>query len=698
MFKLIIILFLIKLSSALLAFDCDHPNITISKLSLIHNDNCENISNEETEVLEEVEIELIQNKITNDISYYACKIMINYQLTKCNTFKNDRPIGNFNYLMPLSNNECFNILKNKNFSYPNSNWLTIPINNELKGRYTGFLLGETERTCSGDAFYHPIQKRIFTDTAVFVDIEISLDYGSTSFNNKNNLLSFPSGKIVNYFDFHFVDPEMGYVFWKNKEDKCEKTNYVTLYKGHVEKKTVTDSSSGQITSYYSVPDSNKNYQFLIIKGEKTTLCGIKAYTTNAIPIFLIENPGEKIHFPEILNNSKSNIDMDLLISFKIFYANHDIANQINNFVKIFKQENCKTNNNLVRNILISAKNNPKEFSYLYFNKPGLQAIILGDIAVIKKCEMVYVEHLPIDICTQEIPVIYGNMIKYIAPRSLILIDHPEIFPCNELLYIYHFIDNRWFKRDKKSLIPTNEIIENHFQKEIDFKFKPLEFMNKNIYSQDTVENFKLAFQIPFEKSNNIHNFFLPNDNFRFPDEGDFITISNLKNFISEVKETIWNKILNFAESIGNFFSTVVGFYILYRIFRFFIIFLINCAFITSITSNNIYKFCFACFSGINNAFTVNQNTNINQQKKTRKNENQNSLDDQPKRKVKFQQSNSFNNYNDLDVSINEIRVINPPEGRDTVDQQITSPSSLNKKIDILKNQQKEEIIIETTEL
>lgn len=573
-------------SLSLLAYDCDHQNVSVTKLSLIHEQDCDFIAEEDTEN-EFIYAEIIQVKRSESVKYTACDIKITYTINHCNPwYVSDRASGSFNYHYPLSHEECSFVEQNKSFTFKDLDNINVALNKNNMGNYVGFALGRSdESNCIGRNFLHPITYKILNNVAIYVDIKIAVKTGDAQYDKKSGLVLFASGNSANFESGQLVDSQLGYIFWEIEKSLSKYHDYVSIFRGHLQKHTsVKSTKSPQI--FYSVPDNNKNYQFLIEQGQKTFIGEIPAFETNAKQIFILENHTDNSTFKTLNEiDGSSNIDLEMMINFKLFFASFDTAKQINTLIKLFKQKLCRTNEQLIRTILLSAKTAPSEFSQLYFKRPGIQVIVRGDVAYLRSCVPVLVEHHAITDCSQEIPALYNQKIMFISPRSLILVTTPELVKCSNYLHQIHRIENKWFVRDANNLYITHEDIPTHTSEEIEFKFKPLDYMNLSIYSPSDVEDYKNAFKVPFEGQNQQTNFFT--HRYTPPDfnQNDILTATKIKEMMATAKTAVWESVISFFDRIARVFSAICGLYVSFKALKFIFTLISRCLTFGEILAN-----------------------------------------------------------------------------------------------------------------
>lgn len=103
-----------------------------------------------------------------------------------------------------------------------------------------------------------------------------------------------------------------------------------------------------------------------------------------------------------------NINLDIRIGMKLSYLQRYIGHQVEELYKIIQREICELNARTVMHTLTFAKLYPKDFGFVYHNKPGYYGVVRGEVIYLKECSPQLVMLRSDDECYQDISILYNN--------------------------------------------------------------------------------------------------------------------------------------------------------------------------------------------------------------------------------------------------------------------------------------------------
>lgn len=112
---------------------------------------------------------------------------------------------------------------------------------------------------------------------------------------------------------------------------------MSLHKGTVLKETYLYHLSNETKTLYLVPNEIKDYNYFIVAGNKTSICGEIAYETQSRELYVLEN--SVLNVEAVDKADPRNIDLNLMLSMKFDFLTHDMGSQIqkmfDNLIRMF---------------------------------------------------------------------------------------------------------------------------------------------------------------------------------------------------------------------------------------------------------------------------------------------------------------------------------------------------------------------------
>ena len=101
---------------------------------------------------------------------------------------------------------------------------------------------------------------------------------------------------------------------------------------------------------------------------------------------------------------------------------------------------CEVERRKIQNSLSLPSNSPDEFAYNIVQKPGYLAKLAGEAVNIIKCTPTNVKIHHRKECYEELPVIAGNTMWFLTPKTHILVKTGTLVDCDTIIPPYYKID------------------------------------------------------------------------------------------------------------------------------------------------------------------------------------------------------------------------------------------------------------------
>nr|DBA44219.1 TPA_asm: glycoprotein [Doliuvirus atrichopogon] len=549
--------------TGLIGYDCGTNNLNVTSISLYKPSVCDvNISDIITET---VRVQVVQQLSLMPIHVIQCSIMTERRITHCGMHSHSSEVsGSYKHeIKQLSYQQCAKILTTGVYEYSNDVQIwSIKPNSTTRGEViiVGTLQGSS---CYGGVYRTP--EYTWTDVVVRQQYTIKLyDYYTTA-DIPKDVISLRNGLSCKFSLGDCVDSLEGFITWKTDvNDDCLTNHYRALYTGYVNK-TYSKIDSDNRVYIYSV--LNDKTLFSIKTLEEIDVCGHPGYITDHQKIFIVEISNKGVIFKNTDILAK---DLDVFTYFnsKINMLEHHIHNQLNLLYADIRHDLCMLEHKIVSTQLILAKLYPNDFANELMKSEGYTAVVAGESIYVIKCEPVYVIMRQTKLCYQEIPVYYNNKTAFMTPVTKIIQYEGQIKECSDLLPSKFKFGNKWFTIDthiRETVEPQVITIKRH--RTWSYTHIP-SLMSAGIYSNEQVTKLKdIIYDNSLQRSATSYmnraltGRLIQSETF---DVKRLLTIDSIRAVI----DSYWNKIFSWATKLGNFTSTMLGFWIIGKLIKF----------------------------------------------------------------------------------------------------------------------------------
>lgn len=489
----------LKVSSALIGFDCGSATPNITTYSLLNTGECDlHVPKTETT---NVKIELLQIIEFKKLKTIQCKIKIHRSAYHCGVFGHLIPaeLGEQEFVYEISHEKCQNIHDTGIFKYDNQHVITdLKINNTItKGiDFAGSAAGNT---CTGMAYADAFGS--YNNVFVQGTITIQLFSDFAEVNLDKDKIRLNSGTMCKFSDKSCVDLDRGYTFWKEFPEghECMTKHYDILYKGLATKTTSNE------TKLIIFSMNSNDVTFSLIQKEITFHCNRNLIRTEHPKLLIFESKDDGynnyLYQNDLLNNRDVvNFNLATYVNSKFVYVERHLGMQANELYINLLQKQCELEQNTIRNSLALASIAPDEFALDIMKQPGYLAMVAGEVVHLIKCIAIDVKLKHTSNCFDQLPVTVKNETWYMAPKTHILSRKAKQLDCNSIVPPYYKINNDWFKFLPS---PTNAIKPNVFNPntKIEWKYEDIRALaTSGIYSQDDLQKLQQQIMFPMEKS------------------------------------------------------------------------------------------------------------------------------------------------------------------------------------------------------
>lgn len=474
-------------TSALLGYDCGHPETTYSMINLGEVAKCPDAQTD-YEAPKEGYVRIIQASRTAVITGHRCRLVVTKEITRCGwdrsfVYGSHWPL--FLSLVHLFRSQCDRAMRSGYFYY---NDRRINFTSGIPHREVWFPHGglDSEGVCtratdiwSEGKLYHYSYQRI--------TIEVMMEEVKGEVDTITETVTFPRlGLTANFSDHSMNDYEAGTVTWPRQEPKC-RDGISQIYKGPAWTYLRKDNGAHTyLTDAIILLNNTETDQYagLVIKGKQPICGGIwTCYATHIKGLMVCPYNIDEKYKDQDYDFKESADTTSIELQSQTGYIHLSTSLQkLKAFAKI-QADICaidrKTLNNKIQ--AIAGESTPYALMDLY--GPGHTGFIAGSVAYLTKCVPVEVNVTSHENCTQEIPVIYNGENVFVDSINRIIQPFPTIISCSVMMPIRWKLNGEWYcARPAIGLCDAPQTLAPLAPSKMDFDFTT--GMGKTVYSPE----------------------------------------------------------------------------------------------------------------------------------------------------------------------------------------------------------------------
>nr|WAS28129.1 MAG: putative glycoprotein [Chuviridae sp.] len=554
--------------SAIIAYDCEHPLMNVTTISLEGITDCPAFSPRMTN--ESRVIQLVQMKSYGSVLYDQCLIDVLQTISYCGMHSHSSLVSNgvSSFVAYISENSCRTIRTAGMYQFQ-----TGPVIRELRPNSTTtlgmVLVGsvDTSGTCAGGPFsYGGLQ---YQNVVVQAHLKITHRNGKATVDLKTNVVVLPSGHRCSISSGHCVDPEDGHTFWSHNPvvGSCAGAQYDVLYEGPADYLIPTRRpSEPSPPTVVVVQEESVSFALSLVK--PLEVCRQRGFITDHPKLFIIEKVAGIGFTLSKTSLQTENVDLMSYINAKFVYVERHIQGQMTLMYTHIIRRQCEAEAKGLRTLLALASISGPEFAYAYKKSSGYTAITRGEVVHLLQCAPVEVSIRKCDRCFHELPVSYRNSSKFVSPKTRILTQFGTEVDCNPLTPTLYKLAGRWY-----ALNPTPLLHEAPQQlavaQELGWEYRnPHHLAKTGIYSASDIEAYQKRLLFPIEKvavENTMARAFQGMN----PDlQGGSWTKNLSVDDLSHLARDFVGRMWGYFSVLGTTISGLLGFYFLFRILKF----------------------------------------------------------------------------------------------------------------------------------
>ncbi|XP_076384513.1 uncharacterized protein LOC143263387 [Megalopta genalis] len=553
----------VRMSWAIVGYDCSGNNLNITTVSLNEIGDCD--TEQLTTMTEQTYIQLLQLSEFNYVDVIQCKVEIARTIHYCGMHSHISAVQNGinQYLETTTEEECNQMHQFGIFHAGRNTFLYgLKTNTTVTRPFTMAGKLNIDGTCHGADFSDPYGS--WENVVVQATATITIRASSVPVRLEANKVILKSGTICGFQSGTCLDNEDGYTYWKPfPVSTCKFDQYDVLYEGLASK--ITETLNQQPTpSVFAL--TTKEITFAFTKTGEMPICGYTLFQTEHPKLFILEtNKGNT--FTTAKRTRVENFDIFTYINSKFVYIEKHIKTQMTTLYRNLLKQKCDLEKQVLTNALTLATLKPDEFAQTVTKLPGHMALVAGEVIHIIKCIPVNVQVRHAQECYNELPVTHNNRTMFLTPKTRILSNHGTQRDCSHVLPVMYEIDQSWHKLLPR---PTETVPPQVLQplKEPIWRYiNPLNLATSGIYTQKDLNNLRDHIMFPAEKAAIINSMARTMTGKNIPSGTlslmDMINEDTLNQIAENAATKFWNGFLRF----GSVSAGLIGIFIIFRIFK-----------------------------------------------------------------------------------------------------------------------------------
>lgn len=428
---------LIRLTAAIIAYDCQNAATNISVISL--NDVAPCPDPRFNYITEPKAIQVIQKNQYEKVHVKTCLVEVTRLIMRCGMFSHSSAVSQslYTYIHKTGRDGCFDIHKHQEYRGFRGQIFSGLVPNSTNGgsvTIAGSL--DMSGSCTGSSY---TENGVTWDSVVVTaSVKITVrDYFATLKLDQDEV-SLQGGVVCSFLSGYCMDSINGESAW-NPLVLPDCNRYTILYqgRGHV----VQHVNVTRPSKYLVIEEGDR--VFALALGKADAVCGMRVWQTEHPRLMVTEvviNP-----FPKKWagKNIPENIDLTAYVNSKFLYMEQSLKTTIDRTYAYTIHRRCLLRREILKNRLVLAPLSPNVISTLVKGQLGFVGKVAGEALYILQCTPRVVEIRREKACYAQLPVRVDNESYFMSPITRILQRYGEETECNSLVPSIYNINNRW---------------------------------------------------------------------------------------------------------------------------------------------------------------------------------------------------------------------------------------------------------------
>nr|QPD01636.1 glycoprotein [Liman tick virus] len=486
-----------RVSCSLVGFDCSEKPANITAVSLESVARCSRDT--PGVVFSNVYVQLLQTRASDHVPARGCLVERSYIISHCGMHSHSSAtaqgfhMGEILYVGP---DEC--LLAHTTGKLVVSSMITIvglKVNETTTKSLTE--MGQIEagtHSCVGTSF--SVGGVTYSSAVMQSSYKITLSQPMLSLDLDTGMVRTNGGYTHKFAPGHTFDPDLGYLYWNptSQVEACTPHAYLVLYEGN----GVVATEAGKRRTLMI---NTTEVALAVGVTQETLVCHQHAYRTDHPRLYTIIRYGEHtaMYFQRSLLDPVD-VDLFLYTNTKLVFVERHLAREIQSLYAHYHERVCALQHQTLQQLVTLAYVSPEEFAWAYSGKPGVSAVIRGEVVYIIECQPVTVSFRQTDKCFQEIPIwTPRNQTGFLKPRSRVITSFGTEIDCSPLAPALFRLGSTWVSFSPNPTQTTPPTILTA-QPSHEWSYSPVpNLLTAGVYSSTTLLQYQRRLMFPVAK-------------------------------------------------------------------------------------------------------------------------------------------------------------------------------------------------------
>ncbi|QMP82300.1 glycoprotein [dermapteran chu-related virus 142] len=557
------------MKSDIIGYDCleESTNITVLGLEFIRKCQTE----QDRPKYHDVYVQIVQKKMKSNIDIMSCLIIKSHFMVSCGMHSHNSLVTEgfgAREIVPINHEDC-SVLHRRGYIILNGYRVEGLVAGSIQTRnIVDVGKFSPDGTCQGGSI--SMKGTWYNNVARQSNYEITLSMSQGVIDLDSNQVVTSNGYRYDYDKGAGFDPQVGYSFWIGPEDQseCSPFRHTVLYEGIG---SLVSTSSNVKTLIVNTTE----FVFAIELKRPGISCQSNGYITEHPRLLVLTgNPNSfKLKKTTLVS---LDVDQFLYTNSKFVYLERHFKGQIESLYQHLYSRICNLKYQQLIQLSSLAYIDPETFAWAYMGKPGVTAIMGGEVVYLMQCKAKPMVYRQSDKCYLEIPVNNSNVVGFLRPRTRIFVRYGTEVPCNPLTPSMFKLGSKWVQLSPNP-IPSLEPPMLSADDKDTWTYQPANhLLTSGIYDSSVIQEYSSRLLYPLERSA-IQNILGGKSTGQNLDSQD-ITLQSFitSSFVDQIEKTAAERFWGWYSTLITHASGLVGIFLIVKMVLWIIAFCLNC--------------------------------------------------------------------------------------------------------------------------
>jgi len=426
---------------ALTAYDCEDEGMRFDIIDLTEPKPCPEPSRD-FEPSQSIMVQIVQTDTTFPIDAYQCSVVRSLKVTKCGftSITYGSKWITWKEQITITPQECRKMIERQEYTMNGVKW-TLTLGTQVSKQF--FIHGQVDNNgnCQVEDFSVNGAHYKGHYLEAFVTVLIKPVRGMVD--TADGWVTFLNGLRARVSEEYLEDNIEGSLIWTNKRIDCKK-QVSQVYKGSADlyQYKKMDTPSLKESMILISDNATKQYAGLVLK-DPQIICQSRCYGTQVPGVLACPFNHEIVPMPDsnfVRHFNPKEINVQTQISFLHLTSNLQMRARFEDIVA----DVCMLDRKILFNKVQAIAGVENPYSLMDIYGPGHHIYKGGVNAYVARCVPVEVKMAEFPNCTNEIPVLVKDQLRFADPLTFVLKPFPTIVVCSAVMPIRWKIGGEWY--------------------------------------------------------------------------------------------------------------------------------------------------------------------------------------------------------------------------------------------------------------